>query len=188
MSIWREVSAWASPFLVRTEKSELPWIRPSSFHVLCPCLTRTTLFADFIGGNGAEVYSSELSSLSWTLEEERITKLRFGLVVVGRGTRRLWRRRGGAIETICNCSGLSVFFFFFPSSSFFYMVRALIRWEFLTVKYCMVTVVSSWSKRNQKKKLIEEEGEVGHRQTDTCLILKRFILGENTIFHLETTR
>lgn len=53
-SIRREVSACASPFCVSTEKSELPWIRPSSFHVLCPCLTRTTLFAAPMAGNGSD--------------------------------------------------------------------------------------------------------------------------------------
>lgn len=64
MSIWRDVSAWDSPFCVRTEKFELPWIRPSSFHVLCPCLTRTTLLATLIGGKGIELYSSVLNSLA----------------------------------------------------------------------------------------------------------------------------
>ena len=50
-SIWREVSAWDSPLGVSTERSELPWMRPSAFHVLWPCRTSTTRFASCSGGS-----------------------------------------------------------------------------------------------------------------------------------------
>lgn len=83
MSIWREVSAWDSPFAVRMEKSELPWIRPSSFHVLWPCLTRATLFAAPIAGKSGSDRRTFAFSISCKLPEHEKTPavgLRLGLL------------------------------------------------------------------------------------------------------------
>ena len=46
----RVVSACASPFAVRTERSELPWMRPSSFQVDCPWRTSVTRFSESTRG------------------------------------------------------------------------------------------------------------------------------------------
>ena len=101
ISIWREISAWDSPFFVKTEKSELPWILPSSFHVLCPCLTRTTRFV--------------VSTVNWSckLDDDRINKRRR----VEFCRRVLWRRhRLGKIGVV---SGREIILFYF----LFYVFR-----------------------------------------------------------------
>jgi hypothetical protein len=68
-SICREVSAWESPFSVSTEMSELPWMRPSAFQVLCPCRTSTTRFASRSDGSDAPGWGLGELSTSRTLEQ-----------------------------------------------------------------------------------------------------------------------
>ena len=124
MSIWREVSAWDSPFWVRTEKSELPWIRPSSFQVLWPCLTSTTLLAALIPGNPGGASGIELNpldfstgfsfSISCTLaEDDRTLKrlfFRWGVWLINV---EIQLGFGGATENICNCECGGAFRFWF---------------------------------------------------------------------------
>jgi hypothetical protein len=90
-SIWREVSAWDSPLGVSTETSELPWMRPSAFHVLCPCRTSTTRFAARSGGSDAPGRGGGDRSSSCTLEQRtgiRGAVRRPAVVAGGAGARR----------------------------------------------------------------------------------------------------
>lgn len=68
-SMRREVSACDSPLGVSTEMSELPWIRPSAFQVLCPCRTSTTRFASRSGGSRSPGRGFGDLSSSRTLEQ-----------------------------------------------------------------------------------------------------------------------
>lgn len=95
-SIWREVSAWASPLGVSTEASELPWMRPSAFHVLCPCRTSTTRFASRRRG--------DLSSSARTLEQQMHAEEGRGLRPAagdGRGVGASWSMATrGAVDSV----------------------------------------------------------------------------------------
>mmetsp|Transcript_6869 Transcript_6869/g.41893 ORF Transcript_6869/g.41893 Transcript_6869/m.41893 type:complete len:216 (+) Transcript_6869:3754-4401(+) len=59
-SISAEVCACSFPFFVSFAKSLHPWMRPSAFHVLCPCRTKTTrLGVDRVGsGRGGRLRRS----------------------------------------------------------------------------------------------------------------------------------
>lgn len=99
-SIWRQVSAWASPLGVSTEASELPWMRPSAFHVLCPCRTSTTRFASRSDAPGR----GDLSSSARTLEQQMHAEEGRGLRPAagdGRGVGASWSMATrGAVDSV----------------------------------------------------------------------------------------
>lgn len=99
-SIWRQVSAWASPLGVSTEASELPWMRPSAFHVLCPCRTSTTRFASRSDAPGR----GRLSSSARTLEQQMHAEEGRGLRPAagdGRGVGASWSMATrGAVDSV----------------------------------------------------------------------------------------
>ena len=71
------VSACDSPFLVSTDTFELPWMRPSAFQVLCPCLTNTTLLASFMDGRGiGEESNLSFKSVNSSTSDQRYSCFR----------------------------------------------------------------------------------------------------------------
>ena len=52
-------------------------MRPSAFHVLCPCLTKITLFASLMGGKGIGDESSlSFKSVNWSTSVQQYSCFR----------------------------------------------------------------------------------------------------------------